>query len=59
MPLLLPVDVTVDEKCQRLVDKGGNLLNENSSFESRLGGNIFFFFPSKTIKKKKKALLIR
>lgn len=58
MPLLLPVDVTVDEKCQRLVDKGGNLLNENSSFESRLGGSIFFF-PSKTIKKKKKALLIR
>lgn len=43
MPLLLPVDVTVDEKCQRLVDKGGNLLNENSSFESRLGGQHFFF----------------
>lgn len=52
MPLLLPVDVTVDEKCQRLVDKGGNLLNENSSFESRLGGNIFFFLLKPSKKKK-------
>lgn len=42
IPLLLPVDVTVDKKYQRLVDKGGNLLNENSSFESRLGGQQFF-----------------
>lgn len=33
----------MDKKYQCLVDKGGNLLNENSSFESRLGGNIFFF----------------
>lgn len=30
------------KKYQCLVDKGGNLLNENSSFESRLGGQQFF-----------------
>lgn len=42
IPLLLPVDVTVDKKYQCLVDKGGNLLKENSSFESRLGGATFF-----------------
>lgn len=32
----------MDKKYQRLVDKGDNLLNENSSFESRLGGQHFF-----------------
>ena len=41
VPSLWPVDVAVDKKYRRLVDKGGNLLNENSSFESRLGATLF------------------
>lgn len=41
----LPADVTVDSKSQHLGDKGGNLLNENSAFESRWGEQEFFPAP--------------
>lgn len=33
----------MDNKSQHLGDKGGNLLNENSAFESRLEGGQEFF----------------